>query len=66
MNGAPKGSAAPTTLRERANWNIHIKYCRQDYTECLQLIEQQLAECSGLCEYPIYVKGAQQVYLGPG
>ena len=51
MANAPK-----STVRECANWEIHILYCRMDYKECLQLIERQLAECKGLCEYPTYVK----------
>jgi len=31
--------------------------CEQDFVTCLQLIEEQLRECNGLCEYPLYVKG---------
>jgi hypothetical protein len=32
----------------------------QDFVTCLQLIEEQLRECNGLCEYPLYVKGEQR------
>lgn len=45
------------TLRERRNWSIFAAYARQDYPECLRIIEEQLRECKGLAEYPIYVKG---------
>jgi Bardet-Biedl syndrome 4 protein len=36
---------------------IHILYCRQEFSDCLLLIEEQLKECKGLCEYALYVKG---------
>lgn len=45
------------TMRERRNWSIFAAYARQDYPECLQVIEEQLRACKGLAEYPIYVKG---------
>ena len=45
------------TIRERRNWLIHVLYTRQEFTECLALIEEQLRECQGLCEYALYVKG---------
>ncbi|GMI43314.1 hypothetical protein TrCOL_g6047 [Triparma columacea] len=45
-----------TTLRERRNWYIHMCYVRQDYAECLKVVEEELQACNGLCEYPIYVK----------
>lgn len=44
-------------LRERRNWRIFSTFARQEYPECLQIIEEQLGECHGLAEYPIYVKG---------
>jgi Bardet-Biedl syndrome 4 protein len=49
-------SAAPTTRRERRNWQIHLAYVGNEHKECLRLIERQLKECAGMCEYPIYVK----------
>uniref|UniRef100_A0A7S3GDF2 Uncharacterized protein n=1 Tax=Palpitomonas bilix TaxID=652834 RepID=A0A7S3GDF2_9EUKA len=49
-------AAAPSTLREKKNALIHRLYIRQDYDDCLKVIEEQLKECKGLCEYPIYVK----------
>lgn len=51
-------AAAPSTLRERQNWLIHLLYVRHEFSECLRLIEKQLKACNGLCEFPIYVKGA--------
>ncbi len=32
-------------------------YVRHEMDECQALIEEQLKECGGLCEYAIYVKG---------
>lgn len=42
--------------KERRNWLIHQLYVRQDFKECLKVIEEQLEICKGLCEYAIYVK----------
>ena len=39
------------------NWYIHRLYLRQEYKECLKLIEEILKAHQGLCEYAIYVKG---------
>ena len=44
-------------LRERQNWRIFATFARQEYPECLAIIEKQLRACNGLAEYPIYVKG---------
>lgn len=44
-------------LRERRNWFIHQLYVRQEYVECLSVIEAQLRETEGTCEYALYVKG---------
>lgn len=46
-----------TVVRERKNWLIHMLYTRQEYDECLRVIEEQLKAANGLCEYPVYVKG---------
>jgi len=55
---APKKAVkkAGVVLRERQNWLIHMQYTRQEYNACLETIEQQLKECRGMAEYPIYVK----------
>jgi hypothetical protein len=64
MRAPPEPSAAVASLaspalvmREKRNWLIHMLYVRHDMDECLALIEEQLKECAGLCEYAIYVKG---------
>ncbi|CAC9550270.1 putative Bardet-Biedl syndrome 4 protein homolog (BBS4-like protein 4) [Leishmania infantum JPCM5] len=44
-------------IRERRNWLIHLLYVRQEYSNCLQVIEAQLRETGGTCEYALYVKG---------
>lgn len=46
----------PSTLYHRKNWQIHLLYVRQEFDQCLEIIEEQLAACRGLCEYPIFVK----------
>jgi Bardet-Biedl syndrome 4 protein len=46
-----------TTTREKRNWLIHQLYVRQEFDECLDVIEQALLENRAQCEYPIYVKG---------
>jgi len=53
----PSASTTVTYTREKANWYIHLLYVRQEYSDCLKAIEDQLRECNGLCEYPIYIKG---------
>uniref|UniRef100_A0A7S1QZ06 Bardet-Biedl syndrome 4 protein homolog n=1 Tax=Neobodo designis TaxID=312471 RepID=A0A7S1QZ06_NEODS len=50
-------AAQASMIREKRNWLIHLRYLRQEYTECLKLIEAQLKESNGLCEYALYVKG---------
>ncbi|CBZ26079.1 conserved hypothetical protein [Leishmania mexicana MHOM/GT/2001/U1103] len=44
-------------IRERRNWLIHLLYVRQEYSNCLQVIEAQLRETEGTCVYALYVKG---------
>jgi Bardet-Biedl syndrome 4 protein len=58
---APSGPAAASALvsstqRVKRNWLIHQLYIRQEFAECLKVIEAQLAECKGMAEYPLYVK----------
>lgn len=50
-------------MRERQNWRIFSAFARQEHTECLQIIEEQLQDCDGMAEYPIYVKGKQYIYI---
>eukprot|EP00754_Rhynchopus_humris_P043405 Rhum_TRINITY_DN3208_c0_g2::Rhum_TRINITY_DN3208_c0_g2_i1::g.10014::m.10014/K16531/BBS4; Bardet-Biedl syndrome 4 protein len=52
----PLGETLGVMLREQRNWLIHMRYVRQDFYECLILIEDQLHDSKGLCEYALYVK----------
>ncbi|RHY31520.1 hypothetical protein DYB32_003411 [Aphanomyces invadans] len=45
------------------NYLLHKLYLRQEYAECLKLIEEMLKEHQGLCEYPIYVKGTRIAWI---
>jgi hypothetical protein len=45
-----------STIREKANWKIHLLYVANDFKSCLKLIEEQMKECHAQCEYPIYIK----------
>ena len=42
---APCEPMSSTTLHEKRNWRIHLLFVRQEYDDCLTLIEQQLEEC---------------------
>ena len=37
-------------LREKTNWLIHMLYIRQDYDQCLRIIEETLKDCNGMAE----------------
>ena len=50
-------TVTPPTARVKRNWQIYSLFSRGDHEECLRLIESQLVECRGQCEYPLYVKG---------
>ena len=43
--------------RDRLNWKIYELYVAHQIDDCLKLIEQQLYNCRGQCEFAIYVKG---------
>jgi len=54
---AAKGSAAKAGgVREKKNWLISLLYVRQEFKECMEVVEEQLRESNGMCEYAIYVK----------
>ena len=53
-----KKGKASRGVREQANWQIHLLYVQGKYDACLKLVEAQLTIHCGLCEYPVYVKGA--------
>jgi len=55
----PPGSFAlrsQAQTREKKNWLINHLYVRQELKECLEVVEEQLRESNGMCEYAIYVK----------
>lgn len=49
-------SQVSSTQRVKRNWLLHQLYIRHEFKECLKVIDAQLTECKGQCEYPIYVK----------
>jgi len=53
---AAASALVSSTQRVKRNWLIHQLYIRQEFPECLKVIEAQLQECKGLAEYPLYVK----------
>lgn len=42
---------------ERRNWFIHLHFLRKEYDICKNLIEIQLKETQGMCEYALYIQG---------
>jgi len=52
----PNFSNITINKSERFNWYIHILFIRQDYDECLKLIEDQLEKTQGKSEYALYAK----------
>ena len=42
--------------RQKRNYLIHLLYVRKEYSECLDVIEDTLAQVNQLAEYPLYVK----------
>ncbi|KAG5464056.1 hypothetical protein LSCM1_00236 [Leishmania martiniquensis] len=56
-NAQQKPAQEVSLTRERRNWLIHILYVRQEYRNCHRVIEAQLRETGGTCEYALYVKG---------
>lgn len=44
-------------LEDRRNWQIAMLFGRQEFSECLVLVNKALEESFGLSEYPLYVKG---------
>ncbi|XP_046398429.1 Bardet-Biedl syndrome 4 protein homolog isoform X2 [Ischnura elegans] len=50
-------SRGEVPLRQRFNWLIHAQLVRQDADDCNTLIEQDLKNSNGKCEYAIYARG---------
>ncbi|GBF89419.1 hypothetical protein Rsub_01991 [Raphidocelis subcapitata] len=48
----------------RSNALIHQLYVRQEYDECLKLVDSVLAETGGQCEHAIYVKALIERHRG--
>ena len=46
---------------ERRNWLIHLHYVQKDYDRCKVIIDEQLAESGGMCEYAVYAKGKHKL-----
>jgi len=45
-----------STAREQDNHVIHMLYVRQEFDQCLAVIEKALERAKGMSEFPIYVK----------
>ena len=45
-----------STLMYKRNWQIHAAFTRGEYSECMEVIEKQLKDTKGLCEYALYIK----------
>ncbi|KAL9653223.1 hypothetical protein ABK040_010931 [Willaertia magna] len=43
--------------KDKRNWLIHLLYTRQDYEECISVIDEQLKQSDGKSEYALFVKG---------
>ena len=41
---------------EQHNWRIAQLYARNEFDECLAVVEKALTASNGLNEYPLYVK----------
>ena len=42
--------------KDKKNYLIHQLYVRQDFDECLKVIENVLEESGNLCEYALFTK----------
>ncbi|XP_028391748.1 Bardet-Biedl syndrome 4 protein-like [Dendronephthya gigantea] len=64
VSGPPKpakpkrrpGKAPEFPIYERRNWLIHLHYVRKDIENCKALIDEQLNESQGICEYALYIQ----------
>ncbi|CAB4013157.1 Bardet-Biedl syndrome 4 [Paramuricea clavata] len=61
VTGPPKpkrrpGKAPDLPIYERRNWLIHLHYVRKDIENCKSLIDEQLNESQGMCEYALYIQ----------
>eukprot|EP00758_Cryptobia_borreli_P003134 Tbor_TRINITY_DN3550_c0_g1::TRINITY_DN3550_c0_g1_i1::g.2861::m.2861/K16531/BBS4; Bardet-Biedl syndrome 4 protein len=56
MSPFTESVSSSSVIRERRNWLIHLLYVRHDFKECLAIIEEQLKESQGMCEYALLAK----------
>ncbi|XP_078482957.1 BBSome complex member BBS4 [Ciona intestinalis] len=53
----PRRKKAPSLPAvERRNWLIHTHYVRKEWQTCKTLIQEQLKETNGQCEYAVYIQ----------
>ena len=52
----PNFSSAVINAKEKVNWLIHVLFLRQEYDECLKIIDDQLEDSNGKSEYALYAK----------
>ncbi|XP_074645455.1 BBSome complex member BBS4-like isoform X2 [Tubulanus polymorphus] len=51
-----RGKAPDIPIFERRNWLIHLHFIRKEYGTCKNIIEDQIAETHGMCEYAVFIK----------
>ncbi|XP_065828293.1 Bardet-Biedl syndrome 4 protein-like [Oscarella lobularis] len=51
-----RGKAPEIPIFERKNWLIHLHYVRKEFKTCKALIQEQLHETNGRCEFALYVQ----------
>jgi Bardet-Biedl syndrome 4 protein len=47
---------AASIRREQVNWLMHDLYIRQEFDDCMKVIDKQLSDCPQ-SEYALYLKG---------
>ena len=52
----PIFSASAINSKDRQNWLAHILFLRQDFTECLKLVDEVIESSDGRSEYALYLK----------
>ncbi|XP_067931942.1 Bardet-Biedl syndrome 4 protein-like isoform X2 [Watersipora subatra] len=53
----PRAKKVPDLpIIERRNWLIHLHYIQKDFDRCTAIIDEQLKETGGMCEYAVYAK----------
>lgn len=49
-------SAQAINSKDKLNWLVHVLFLRQDFDECLKIIESMLDESQGRSEYANFLK----------